>query len=77
VARGASGALVNLGGDLRAAGDPPRADGWSVDAAEGWTAEVLAKAAFLAGAAGALALLEGKGLGGVVLGRDGRVLRTA
>jgi thiamine biosynthesis lipoprotein len=138
VAHGASGALVNLGGDLRAAGDPPRADGWSVDldnpvdrdgpplarlalaegglatsspyarrwfqgrtqrhhlidpatgrpavsdvvsvtvlAAEGWTAEVLAKAAFLAGAAGALALLEGKGLRGVVLGRDGRVLRTA
>ena len=38
---------------------------------------MLAKAAFLAGAAGALALLEGKGLRGVVLGRDGRVLRTA
>src|SRR5204862_81031 len=27
VARGASGALGNLGGGLRAAGDPPRADG--------------------------------------------------
>lgn len=27
---GALGALVNLGGDLRAAGDPPDADGWPV-----------------------------------------------
>lgn len=30
VAAGALGALVNLGGDLRAAGDPPDAGGWAV-----------------------------------------------
>ncbi len=31
VARGACGALVNLGGDLRAAGTPPTDHGWIVD----------------------------------------------
>ena len=31
VAKGAAGVLVNLGGDLRVAGEPPREDGWAVD----------------------------------------------
>jgi thiamine biosynthesis lipoprotein len=28
---GATGALVEIGGDLRCGGEPPRADGWSID----------------------------------------------
>lgn len=31
LARGAAGALVSIGGDLAAAGNPPDADGWTVD----------------------------------------------
>lgn len=34
LAAGAAGALVNLGGDLRAAGTPPAAEGWTVAVAD-------------------------------------------
>jgi FAD:protein FMN transferase len=132
VERGASGALVNLGGDLRAVGDAPEPRGWivSVDdplgtgatgvlalsagaiatstrfrrswsrdgkplhhlvdprtgvpassgvasvtvvAGEGWRAEVLAKAAFIAGAHDGAAVVMRAGATGLVVYDDGRV----
>jgi FAD:protein FMN transferase len=129
--------LVNLGGDLRVAGVPPRDEGWAIDldnpvdrsgrplarvsvpagglattspyarrwfqggaqrhhlidpatgapaasdvvsvtvlAESGWTAEVLAKAAFLAGVRGAVALLEEHGASGVIVDRAGDLVNV-
>lgn len=126
VARGLAGAMVNVGGDLRAAGESPTGDGWtvglahpfvpraqtvvgvgdgavatsmrtrrvwgpagdrrhhlidpgsgraattgvasvSVIAAEAWQAEVVAKAAFLAGVAEGLVVLAATGTDGVIV----------
>jgi FAD:protein FMN transferase len=130
---GATGACVNVGGDLRVEGESPSGGPWiagvehptrsrlaallSIDrgavatstrtrrtwgadrhhlidpatgrpaatpvvsvttiAAEGWQAEVLSKAAFLAGPAEGLALLEAHGAQGLVIDEDGLVHETA
>jgi len=132
LARGARGALVNLGGDLRAVGSAPEGDGWVVAVADptdpdrivatvalaagavastwrtkrtwagpggtarhhlidpatglpaasglagvtiltalGWQAEVLAKAAFLAGPVEGAALLATNGAAGLLFADDG------
>jgi thiamine biosynthesis lipoprotein len=132
---GASGACVNLGGDLRVEGESPDGGPWAagvehptrsrlaallvlergavatstrtrrtwgapedprhhlVDpatgrpavtpvvsatavAAEGWQAEVLSKAAFLAGPLDGLALLEANGAAGLVVDEDGGVYES-
>jgi hypothetical protein len=46
-------------------------------AAEGWQAEVMAKAAFLAWPVDGLALLEARGAAGLVLDDDGSVHESA
>ena len=132
VEAGAEGVMVNLGGDARVAGVPPRAEGWIVDcenplaagsagtvrlaagavctstrlrrswtrgeravhhlidpstgtpswsglasvtvlAAEAWWAEVLAKAAFVAGPETGADLLRSQGVTGLFVRDDGRV----
>lgn len=51
VARGAAGALVSIGGDLRVVGVAPRATGWSVDVADpSGTRPVLDTVSLIAGA---------------------------
>jgi FAD:protein FMN transferase len=137
LAAGASGAMVEIGGDLAMAGTPvdpagwlvnverpDPADGmlcslaisgggvatsstrsrrWAVDGVQhhhqidpvteassttdldavtviaptGWSAEVHATAALAAGSAGALAYLDGHGLSGIAVVKDGSVLMTA
>jgi thiamine biosynthesis lipoprotein len=130
MARGATGACINLGGDLRVRGEAPNGGGWTVDvldpfdghvrdtvavqdgavatssrarrtwvvddrvvhhlvdpatqepvendvvavtvvASEGWRAEVLAKAVFVAGAGEGLHFLDDAGGAGAVFDRDG------
>lgn len=135
LSRGARGVLVNVGGDLRAAGDPPAESSWivaiadplhpshlignvclssgavasswrtkrtwtgpdgrfhhhlidprtgasaatgvagvTVVAAEGWRAEVLAKAAFLAGPLDGPTLIARSGAAGIVVADGGSLL---
>jgi FAD:protein FMN transferase len=135
LARGAAGACVNVGGDLRVEGEPPLAGSWLVSiehpvhpepaavvglrsgavatttrakrawgatgdrrhhlidpstgepaatgslsatvlAAEGWQAEVLAKAAFLAGPSGAGEVLSATGTQALLVTDDGEVWTT-
>ena len=39
LAKGARGACVNIGGDLRVDGAPPEGDGWRIDVCDPWTDE--------------------------------------
>ncbi len=48
--RGADGACVNLGGDIRVAGRPPTDAGWQIAVEDPWDAEELARVALTDGA---------------------------
>jgi thiamine biosynthesis lipoprotein len=56
--RGAGGACVNLGGDVRVAGRSPSGDGWTVGVAHPWDGEDLARLGLAEGAVATSSVLR-------------------
>ena len=82
VASGASGVCVNLGGDIRVAGDGPSGDGWTIDIDHPHRADPVARVGLRQGAVATSTTLlrrwqiEGEPLTHVIDPRTGRPTRT-